>query len=252
MIGCLAFKVPRLAHSRLLAVSCKKTVSTRTGHIIDTILAKYARYAHITTGLGSYTAILTEQAWPITRTHINCLVFLIRVLQRKTEHFFFMNIRCIHYWCPYLSASDQARPITRLVFLVVLYNSTHNIRNFFVMYITWIHCWCTCLSGPSLFFSCPMDFKAAEGWFVNVWNYNVIPYLHQALRSGRKVHYQALFILCSISVPFCSPRLIKFTSVTFVWRSVIHKWVNFSNLRDGIMSIFFPVRCFQFKWNCVS
>ena len=216
MIGCLAFKVPRLAHSRLLAVSCKKTVSTRTGHIIDTILAKYARYAHITTGLGSYTAILTEQAWPITRTHINCLVFLIRVLQRKTEHFFFMNIRCIHYWCPYLSASDQARPITRLVFLVVLYNSTHNI-NFFVMNITCIHCWCTCLSGPSLFFSCPMDFKAAEGWFVNVWNYNVIPYLHQALRSGRKVHYQALFILCSISVPFCSPRLIKFTSVTFVF-----------------------------------
>jgi len=41
--------------------------------------------------------------------------------------------------------------------------------------------------GPSLFFSCPMDFKAAEGWFVNVWNYNVIPYLHQALRSGRKI-----------------------------------------------------------------
>ena len=32
-----------------------------------------------------------------------------------------------------------------------------------------------------------MDYKAAEGWFVNVWNYNVIPYLHQALRSGRKV-----------------------------------------------------------------
>ncbi|XP_078359417.1 uncharacterized protein LOC144643901 isoform X2 [Oculina patagonica] len=41
--------------------------------------------------------------------------------------------------------------------------------------------------GPSLFFSCPMDYKAAEGWFVNVWNYNVIPYLHQALRSGRKI-----------------------------------------------------------------
>lgn len=32
-----------------------------------------------------------------------------------------------------------------------------------------------------------MDFKVAEGWFVNVWNYNVIPYLHQTLRSGRKI-----------------------------------------------------------------
>lgn len=41
--------------------------------------------------------------------------------------------------------------------------------------------------GPSLFYSCPMDFKVAEGWFVNVWNYNVIPYLHQTLRSGRKI-----------------------------------------------------------------
>ena len=46
---------------------------------------------------------------------------------------------------------------------------------------------CFYFVGPSLFFSCPMDYKAAEGWFVNVWNYNVIPYLHQALRSGRKV-----------------------------------------------------------------
>ncbi|XP_068710508.1 uncharacterized protein [Montipora foliosa] len=43
--------------------------------------------------------------------------------------------------------------------------------------------------GPSVFFSCPMDFTAAEGWFATVWNYNVIPYLHQALRSGRKVHF---------------------------------------------------------------
>ncbi|XP_029212824.2 LOW QUALITY PROTEIN: uncharacterized protein LOC114976546 [Acropora millepora] len=41
--------------------------------------------------------------------------------------------------------------------------------------------------GPSVFFSCPMDFIAAEGWFVTVWNYNVVPHLHQALRSGRKI-----------------------------------------------------------------
>ena len=43
--------------------------------------------------------------------------------------------------------------------------------------------------GPSVFFSCPMDYKAAEGWFATVWNYDVIPYLHQALRSGRKVRF---------------------------------------------------------------
>lgn len=47
--------------------------------------------------------------------------------------------------------------------------------------------------GPSLFFSCPMDFKSAEGWFVTVWNYIVIPYLHQALRSGRKVPLELSF-----------------------------------------------------------
>ena len=48
--------------------------------------------------------------------------------------------------------------------------------------------------GPSLFYSCPMDFKVAEGWFVNVWNYNVIPYLHQTLRSGRKVFQDVSFL----------------------------------------------------------
>ena len=76
----------------------------------------------------------------------------------------------------------------------------HTIKHF--IFFLDIHCTyyrCTCLSGPSLFFSCPMDFKAAEGWFVNVWNYNVIPYLHQALRSGRKVLYSLLYLsLCEI------------------------------------------------------
>ena len=58
--------------------------------------------------------------------------------------------------------------------------------------------------GPSLFFSCPMDYKAAEGWFVNVWNYNVIPYLHQALRSGRKVKKMLLVFPLYLNVQFFS------------------------------------------------
>lgn len=159
---------------------------------------------------------------------LSCLPYPCSTTHNRT--FLFHEYTLYSLLMPLSSASEQARAVTRthgncLVFLVVFYNSTHNIRNFFVMNIRCGHCWCTCLSGPSLFFSCPMDFKAAEGWFVNVWNYNVIPYLHQALRSGRKVHYQALFILCSILVPFSvkrelllwSPRLIKFTSVTFVF-----------------------------------
>ncbi|EDO39746.1 predicted protein [Nematostella vectensis] len=41
--------------------------------------------------------------------------------------------------------------------------------------------------GPSLFYSCPMDFHSAEGWFGNVWNYQVIPYLHQTIRNSSKL-----------------------------------------------------------------
>ena len=51
-----------------------------------------------------------------------------------------------------------------------------------------------------------MDYKAAEGWFVNVWNYNVIPYLHQALRSGRKVLDKMLFFLSSVRTPSSSSK----------------------------------------------
>ncbi|XP_048578481.1 uncharacterized protein LOC5511393 isoform X2 [Nematostella vectensis] len=42
--------------------------------------------------------------------------------------------------------------------------------------------------GPSLFYSCPMDFHSAEGWFGNVWNYQVIPYLHQTIRNSSKIY----------------------------------------------------------------
>ncbi|XP_031565907.1 uncharacterized protein LOC116301045 isoform X2 [Actinia tenebrosa] len=42
--------------------------------------------------------------------------------------------------------------------------------------------------GPSVFYSCPMDMCAAEGWFANVWNYTIIPYLHQNLRNSSKIY----------------------------------------------------------------
>lgn len=70
--------------------------------------------------------------------------------------------------------------------------------------------------GPSLFFSCPMDYKAAEGWFVNVWNYNVIPYLHQALRSGRKVLHKMLFILWSVTAPISTKGEFSFTLIAVI------------------------------------
>lgn len=30
--------------------------------------------------------------------------------------------------------------------------------------------------------SCPMDYEAARQWFIDLWNYSIIPYLIEAIR----------------------------------------------------------------------
>jgi len=42
-------------------------------------------------------------------------------------------------------------------------------------------------AGPRLFLTCPMNVDAARLWFVDLWNYSVIPYLLDALRDVSKV-----------------------------------------------------------------
>lgn len=42
--------------------------------------------------------------------------------------------------------------------------------------------------GPRLFLSCPLDTKDAQLWFTDIWNYNLAPYLVEAVREGVQLY----------------------------------------------------------------
>ena len=48
--------------------------------------------------------------------------------------------------------------------------------------------------GPRLFLSCPMDYKDAEMWFTDLWNYSIVPYLREAVRDDIQVRQSTDFL----------------------------------------------------------
>jgi len=44
-------------------------------------------------------------------------------------------------------------------------------------------------SGPRLFFSCPIDCTQFATWFIDLWNYSIVPYMLEAVREGVQVNY---------------------------------------------------------------
>ncbi|CAG2213037.1 Protein sickie,Neuron navigator 1,Neuron navigator 2,Neuron navigator 3 [Mytilus edulis] len=42
--------------------------------------------------------------------------------------------------------------------------------------------------GPRLFLTCPMDITASQIWFIDLWNYSIIPYMLEAVREGLQVY----------------------------------------------------------------
>lgn len=42
-------------------------------------------------------------------------------------------------------------------------------------------------SGPRLFLSCPMDVEGSRVWFMDLWNYSLVPYILEAVREGLQV-----------------------------------------------------------------
>lgn len=42
--------------------------------------------------------------------------------------------------------------------------------------------------GPRLFLNCPMNVENAKAWFVDLWNYSIVPYIIEAVREGLNVH----------------------------------------------------------------
>jgi len=46
---------------------------------------------------------------------------------------------------------------------------------------------CMSVAGPRLFLSCPMSTSESQGWFTDLWNYSIVPYLLEAVRDGVQV-----------------------------------------------------------------
>lgn len=44
-----------------------------------------------------------------------------------------------------------------------------------------------CLSGPCFFLSCPVTVDEFRSWFIDLWNYSIIPYLQEGAKDGIKV-----------------------------------------------------------------
>ncbi|CAF94367.1 unnamed protein product, partial [Tetraodon nigroviridis] len=46
------------------------------------------------------------------------------------------------------------------------------------------------LIGPCFFLSCPVTVDEFRSWFIDLWNYSIIPYLQEGAKDGIKVHGQ--------------------------------------------------------------
>lgn len=44
-----------------------------------------------------------------------------------------------------------------------------------------------CLLGPCFFLSCPVTVDEFRSWFIDLWNYSIIPYLQEGAKDGMKV-----------------------------------------------------------------
>ncbi|XP_066113702.1 neuron navigator 3 isoform X3 [Saccopteryx bilineata] len=42
--------------------------------------------------------------------------------------------------------------------------------------------------GPRLFLSCPMDIEGSRVWFMDLWNYSLVPYILEAVREGLQMY----------------------------------------------------------------
>jgi len=42
-------------------------------------------------------------------------------------------------------------------------------------------------AGPRLFLSAPMDISGCRLWFMDLWNYSIVPYMLEAVREGLQV-----------------------------------------------------------------
>lgn len=43
--------------------------------------------------------------------------------------------------------------------------------------------------GPCFFLSCPVTVDEFRSWFIDLWNFSIIPYLQEGAKDGIKVRY---------------------------------------------------------------
>jgi neuron navigator 2 len=42
--------------------------------------------------------------------------------------------------------------------------------------------------GPRLFLNCPLDVDSSRTWFIDLWNYSIVPYAINAVKEGLRVY----------------------------------------------------------------
>uniref|UniRef100_A0A2K6GXY8 Neuron navigator 3 n=1 Tax=Propithecus coquereli TaxID=379532 RepID=A0A2K6GXY8_PROCO len=64
-----------------------------------------------------------------------------------------------------------------------------SISGFIVKYKASEKCFVICFfSGPRLFLPCPMDVEGSRVWFMDLWNYSLVPYILEAVREGLQMY----------------------------------------------------------------
>lgn len=79
--------------------------------------------------------------------------------------------------------------------------STHNVQPQLAAVLAWLptvwqhinrfletHSSSDVTIGPRLFLSCPLDLIDSQVWFTDIWNYNLEPYLVEAVREGVQLY----------------------------------------------------------------
>jgi hypothetical protein len=78
--------------------------------------------------------------------------------------------------------------------IIFLQNKSKHV--FILVNVTLLqHCADCVFSGPRLFLPCPMDVEGSRVWFMDLWNYSLVPYVLEAVREGLQVEYLICIIV---------------------------------------------------------
>ncbi|TRY65841.1 hypothetical protein DNTS_018014, partial [Danionella cerebrum] len=89
--------------------------------------------------------------------------------------------------------------------------------------------------GPRLFLSCPMDTEGSRVWFIDLWNYSLVPYLQEALY-GKRAAWEDPCKWVIDSYPWSSASLHHESQSLLQLRPEDVGYDGFSSCKDGATS----------------